>query len=194
MYLYIKLPDPGFEPGLPRPQRGVLTSRLIRHRIKYSSPRYIYVRMNKIRNNGDTGFRSRCLALAKRALFQLSYTPNHRFNYDTSLKWHKNMSTQLTTLLTGFEPATTGLEVQCAIHCATRAMKYERERERERLAQQNIFSGVNFIGAAYKNNLRAKQIYNVREARGIRTPNLRVWNPTRYQLRHSFSHTREANV
>ena len=24
------------------------------------------------------------------------------------------------------------------------------------------------------------------EARGIRTPNLRVWNPTRYQLRHSF--------
>ncbi len=25
------------------------------------------------------------------------------------------------TLLTGFEPATSGLEVQCAIHCATRA-------------------------------------------------------------------------
>ena len=25
------------------------------------------------------------------------------------------------SLLTGFEPATSGLEVQCAIHCATRA-------------------------------------------------------------------------
>ena len=49
---------PGFEPGLPRPQRGVLTTRLIE--------------LVKI---GDAGFRSRCLALAKRALFQLSYTP-----------------------------------------------------------------------------------------------------------------------
>ena len=28
--------DPGFEPGLPRPQRGVLTTRLIEHRIVYS--------------------------------------------------------------------------------------------------------------------------------------------------------------
>ena len=52
---------PGYEPGLPRPQRGVLTTRLM-EQIFFTC--------------GDTGFRSRCLALAKRALFQLSYTPN----------------------------------------------------------------------------------------------------------------------
>ncbi len=27
----MRMLDPGFEPGLPRPQRGVLTSRLIQH-------------------------------------------------------------------------------------------------------------------------------------------------------------------
>ena len=51
---------PGYEPGLPRPQRGVLTTRLMEQIFFF---------------HGDTGFRSRCLALAKRALFQLSYTP-----------------------------------------------------------------------------------------------------------------------
>ena len=55
--------DPGFEPGLPRPQRGVLTSRLIEHNC------FFFVAA------GGTGFRSRCLVLAKHALFQLSYTP-----------------------------------------------------------------------------------------------------------------------
>ena len=56
---------PGFEPGLPVPQTGVLTTRLIE----------LYIILY-----GDTGFRSRCLALAKRALFQLSYTPIEYFN------------------------------------------------------------------------------------------------------------------
>ena len=48
---------PGFEPGLPRPQRGVLTTRLMEL--------IIY-------NYGESGFRSRCLVLAKHALFQMS--------------------------------------------------------------------------------------------------------------------------
>ena len=57
---FTRMLHPGYEPGLPRPQRGVLTTRLMEQIFFYY---------------GDTGFRSRCLALAKRALFQLSYTP-----------------------------------------------------------------------------------------------------------------------
>ena len=64
--------DPGFEPGLPRPQRGVLTSRLIEQ----------VQAMRAIGSGGDAGFRSRCLSLAKRPLFRLSYTPATR-----SLNW-----------------------------------------------------------------------------------------------------------
>ena len=74
--------DPGFEPGLPRPQRGVLTSRLIEHVC-----------------SGDTGFRSRCLALAKRALFQLSYTP--ALGHDTT-RCMKGKNIALPEV--GFEP------------------------------------------------------------------------------------------
>jgi hypothetical protein len=47
-----KMPQPGFEPGLPRPQRGVLTTILLRP--------------------GECGHRSRCLSHAKRALYHLS--------------------------------------------------------------------------------------------------------------------------
>ena len=54
---------PGFEPGLPRPQRGVLTTRLIKHSTVYKC--------------GDAGLRSRCLVLAKHALYQLSYIPKN---------------------------------------------------------------------------------------------------------------------
>ena len=50
---------PGFEPGLPRPQRGVLTTRLTK----------------LLQYTGDAEFRSRCLVLAKHALFRLSYIP-----------------------------------------------------------------------------------------------------------------------
>ncbi len=53
---------PGFEPGLPRPQRGVLTTRLTKHCCLLF---------------GGAGLRSRCLVLAKHALYQLSYTPLH---------------------------------------------------------------------------------------------------------------------
>ncbi len=60
---------PRFEPGLPRPQRGVLTTRLM-------ELIYLFTYKKKKKNIiGDAGFRSRCLVLAKHALFQLSYTP-----------------------------------------------------------------------------------------------------------------------
>ncbi len=39
----------------------------------------------------------------------------------THTKKNNNSWLESTALLTGFEPATSGLEVQCAIHCATRA-------------------------------------------------------------------------
>ncbi len=39
----------------------------------------------------------------------------------THTKKNNNSFLETTALLTGFEPATSGLEVQCAIHCATRA-------------------------------------------------------------------------
>ena len=50
-----KVPQPVFETGLPRPQRGVLTTILLRP--------------------GDIGYRSRHLSHAKRALYHLSYIP-----------------------------------------------------------------------------------------------------------------------
>ncbi len=37
------------------------------------------------------------------------------------VSWPSRLTRNIYTLLTGFEPATSGLEVQCAIHCATRA-------------------------------------------------------------------------
>ena len=49
------MPQPVFETGLPRPQRGVLTTILLRP--------------------GDIGYRSRHLSHAKRALYHLSYIP-----------------------------------------------------------------------------------------------------------------------
>ena len=67
---------PWFEHGLPRPQRGVLTSRLIeqtymRARVCECVLTLFYI----FSLSGSTGFRSRCLSLAKRPLFRLSYTP-----------------------------------------------------------------------------------------------------------------------
>ena len=49
------MPQPVFETGLPRPQRGVLTTILLRP--------------------GDMGYRSPHLSHAKRALYHLSYIP-----------------------------------------------------------------------------------------------------------------------
>ena len=49
------MPQPVFETGLPRPQRGALTTILLRP--------------------GDIGYRSRHLSHAKRALYHLSYIP-----------------------------------------------------------------------------------------------------------------------
>jgi hypothetical protein len=51
------MPQPVFETGLPRPQRGVLTTILLRP--------------------GDMGYRSPHLSHAKRALYHLSYIPLH---------------------------------------------------------------------------------------------------------------------
>ena len=59
------MPQPVFETGLPRPQRGVLTTILLRP--------------------GDMGYRSPHLSHAKRALYHLSYIPSLHSN---TLKVH----------------------------------------------------------------------------------------------------------
>ena len=97
---------PGYEPGSPRPQRGVLTTRLMEH---------IHIMYWRYRVSIPVPRACKARALP------IELYPHHRFNYDT-LARYKNIDE--TTLLTGFEPATTGLEVQCAIHCATRAVNF----------------------------------------------------------------------